>query len=62
MEGKSLVEMFCCQRLDLTLGDVQGEALVDTLADKLTEVEANTLSDSVGNVNVDTLVHTQTTT
>ena len=30
----------------------------DTLADMLTEVEANTISDRVGNVNVDTLVHT----
>jgi len=38
------------------LCDVRGKAVVDTLADTLTEVEANTLCDSVGDVDAEALV------
>ena len=38
MKAKALLEKFCCQTFDVTLGDVQGKALVDTLADTQGEV------------------------
>ena len=46
------------ETLGETRGDVDAEALVDTLADSLVEVEDETLGDTRGDVDAEALVNT----
>ena len=46
------------EKLGVTLGDVDTEMLVDTLAETLAEMEAETLGDTLGNVETEALVDT----
>ena len=41
-----------------TLSEVDSQALVHTLADRILEVEADTLSDTLGDVHIKALVNT----
>ena len=41
-----------------TLGDVDAEALLDTLAERLADSDSDTLGDTLGDVEAETLVDT----
>ena len=53
-----MVKTFRCQTHCLTVSDVEGKTLVETLVETLTKVKAITLADKVSDVQSDSLDYT----
>ena len=53
-----MVETFRCQAHCLTVSDVEGKTLVDTLGKTVTNVKASTLADKVSDVKSDSMDYT----
>ena len=53
-----MVETFRCQTHGLTISDVKGKTLVDTLAETLAKVKAISLADKVSDVEAEALDYT----